>query len=167
MKRRHGRLQRVVGSLIKRWRQQEPLYEQRVPSWDRRARSSAGETIEHGVLNIEYADDDGTRWIDVSVRHPAAGSATEIRNAARRDGEASRRGERTKHERYPGEQLTAFVVELPGRLGGEARDWLKQVVRQNQPADTWTHELTRAYKAVSCTVQSWMARQLRNASGLE
>ena len=57
------------------------------------------------------------------------------------------------------------MVELPGRLGGEAREWLKLQVRQ-LPADTWTHELTRAYKTVSCTVQSFMARQLRAASGL-
>ena len=165
MKRRHGRLQRVVGSLIKRWRQQEPLYEQRVPSWDRRARSSAGETIEHAVLDIEYADDDGTRWIDVSVRHPAAGSDTEVRNAARRDGEASRRGERTKHERYPGQRLTPFVTETPGRIGAEARYWLLSQVRA-LPEDTQARELDHAYRAISCAIQSEVAKQLRRAAGL-
>ena len=86
--------------------------------------------------------------------------------AARKPGEAARRAERTKHERYPGEALTAFAVELPGRLGAEAREWLKQQVRQ-LPSDTWTQELNRAYKVLSCSLQTWMARQLRASSGLK
>ena len=159
-------MQRVVGSLIKRWRHQEPLYEQRVPPWDRRARSSAGETAEHAILDIEYTDDDGTRWIDVSVRHPAAGSATDVRNAARRDGESSRRGERTKHERYPGQRLTPFVMETPGRVGAEARYWLLSQVRA-LPEDTQARELDYAYRAISCAVQSEVAKQLRRAAGLK
>ena len=62
------------------------------------------------------------RWIDVSVRHPAAGTDADRTRAARKPGEASRRAERTKHERCPVEELTAFGVELPGRRGGEARE---------------------------------------------
>ena len=120
----------------------------------------------HHTITVCFTSGNQRRWIDVSVRHPAAGTDADRTRAARKPGEASRRAERTKHERYPGEELTAFVVELPARLGGEAREWLKQQVRQ-LPPDTWTHELTRAYKTVSCTVQSWMARQLRKASGLK
>ena len=164
--RRHKRLEKTVGSLIKRWKDQEPLYEQRVPAWDRRARNSRGETIEHAVLDIQYTDDDGTRWIDVSIRHPAAGNATEVRNAARRDGEASRKGERIKHERYPGSRLTPFVVETPGRIRAEARFWLLAQVRALSE-DTQARELDRAYRAISCTVQSEIAQQLRRAAGLK
>ena len=108
----------------------------------------------------------GTRWIDVSIRHPAAGNATEVRNAARRDGEASRKGERIKHERYPGDRLTPFVVETPGRIGAEARFWLLAQVRA-LPDDTQARELDRAYRAISCAVQSEIAQQLRRAAGLK
>ena len=43
-----------------------------------------------------------------------AASAADAAAAARKPGEAGRRAEREKHERYPGPQLTAFVVELAG-----------------------------------------------------
>ena len=164
---RHAALAKTTAGLLKRWTNQEPLLEQRVPAWDRprRRRAASEDPLERAVLDIEYTTDNQRQWVDVTVRHPAAGTEADRTRAARRAGEAARRAERAKHERYPGENLTAFVVELPGRLGGEAREWLKKQVR-HMPPDTWSHELTRAYKTISCTVQSWMARQLRAASGL-
>ena len=164
---RRAWLAKAVAGLLKRWTNQEPLLEQRVPAWDRqRQRPRPGEDpLERAVLDVEYTAASERRWIDVSVRHPAAGTEADATRAARKPGEAARRAERTKHERYPGEHLKAFIVELPGRLGGEAREWLKQQVR-HLPPDNWTRELNRAYKVVSCSVQSWMARQLRSASGL-
>ena len=101
----------------------------------------------------------------MTVRHPSAGNASEVATAGRRPGEAARRAEREKHERYPGPELVAFAAELPGRLGAEARSWLKQQVRK-LPEDLWTSELTRAYKAVSCAVQTQAALQLRRSHGL-
>ena len=98
----------------------------------------------------------------MSVRHPSGGSPAENNQAARRDGEASRRGERDKHARYPGDALTAFVVEACGRLGAEARQWLRRLA-QGLPEDTRTAELTRAYKVISCAVQTEHAEQLRRA----
>jgi len=54
---RHNRLARVVGSLVKRWRHQEPLYEQRVPTWDRpNRRSRLANTVEHAVRDVEFTD---------------------------------------------------------------------------------------------------------------
>ena len=163
---RHTRLQRAVGGLVVRWRGTRPLYEQRVPTWDRpsRRRSEQGRT-EQAVLDIEYIDDDGRRWIDVTVRHPCAGDENTVRLAARKDGEASRRAEREKHERYPGPRLTPFAVETPGRLGAEARLWLLTQVRA-LPTEQQSKELMRAYKVVSCAVQAETARQLRRAAGL-
>ena len=117
-------------------------------------------------MDIEHSEENQRRWVDVSVRHPAAGSAPDVARAARRAGEAARRGERAKHERYPGPALTAFIVELPGQLGGEARQWLMEQV-QRLPEDLWVTELAHAYKAISCAVQSQMARQLRAAAGLK
>ena len=164
---RRNRLARVVGSFVKRWKQQEPLYDQGVHTWDRatRRRSSAN-SAEHAVLDIEFTDTNGRCWIDVSVRHPAAGDASALRAASRKDGEASRRAERAKHDRYPGPQLVPFVVETPGRIGAEARFWLLAQARA-LPDDTQQAELARAYKAISCAVQSDVAKQLRRAAGLK
>ena len=89
-----------------------------------------------------------------------------MRAAARKDGTACRRAELQKHQRYPGPQLVAFAAELPGRLGSEARQWLKHHVQQ-LPHDLWTEELTRAYKAVSCAIEKHMALQLRRSRGLK
>ena len=165
--RRHARLEQTVGGLIKRWTLQKPLFEQRVPTWDRRRQKRTGEVYwERAILDIEYTDvDDARRWIDVSVRIAMAGSTARVHAAAGRPGEAARRGEREKHCRYPSDQLTAFVVEHGGRLGGEARQWLRRHIEQ-LPDDVQTHEARRAYKVVSCAVQSQIARQLRAASGM-
>ena len=123
--------------------------------------NAAGEQVlERAVLDIEHTDvDNCRRWIDVSVRVAMAGSTAELGFAPRKPGEAARRGEREKHTRYPGQQLTAFVVESGGRLGGEARQWLRRHVEE-LPEDMRTSELNRAYKAISCAVQSQLSRQL-------
>ena len=163
---RHNRLKKVIGSLVKRWTQQEPLYEQRVPAWDRARRSSGGANVELAILDIEYSEDGGRRWIDVTVRQSAAGPDAATRAAAKKDGEATRRAEREKHVRYPGQQLTPFAVETPGRIGAEARFWLLAMVRE-LPADIQSSELSRAYRAISCAVQSEAAKQLRRAAGLK
>ena len=119
---RHGRVIRGVGSLVSRWKRAEPLYEQRVPSWDRPSRSRLPDRpcVERAILDIEYAGEDGRTWMDISIRHSAAGSHSELNAAARRNGEAARRGERAKHARYPGERLCPFVLECGGRWGGGA-----------------------------------------------
>ena len=102
------------------------------------------------------------------MRHPAAGSASERATAGRRAGEAARRGEREKHQRHDaaGDALIAFAVESAGRLGGEAKLWLRKQVGE-LPEDTRPRELARAYKVISCAVQTHVARQLRKASGLK
>ena len=100
------------------------------------------------------------------MRHPLAGSPAEVQRAAKRAGEAARRGEREKHTRYPGDGLTAFAVESYGRVGAEARQWLKKLATE-LPDDVRTAEMTRAYKVISCAVQSELGLQLRAASGLK
>ena len=168
--RRHGDLEKTLGSLAGRWRHCAPLYEQRVPAWDRlRARRPAEgpgpPVLERAVLDLQYAEVDGPWWVDVTVRHPAAGDDAAVRAAARRTGEASRRAEREKHSRYPGDRLTAFAVEIGGRLGAEAREWLLAHVRE-LPEDAQPRELARAYQVISCAVQRRRALQLRRAAGL-
>ena len=163
---RHQVLAVGVGGLIKRWTLEQPLYEQRVPAWDRQrlvARSD-GDPVERAILDIEYTDGNMRRWIDVSVRQAAAGSQGVAARgaAARRAGEAARRGERSKHERHPGPQLTAFVIEANGRWGGEARQWLRQVT-DDLPTTSAVHSrLGRTgSSAVACS------RQSRDKCGLQ
>ena len=165
---RHGRICRGVGSLVTRWTLAAPLFEQRVPAWDRQSRSRAPgtEAVERAVLDVEYQADDGRIWLDIYARHPAAGSTSEVAAAERRDGEAASRGEREKHTRYPGDRLVPFVVECGGRLGGEARQWLRSHVAQ-LPEDRQQQELARAHKVVNCALQGQVARQLRRAAGLQ
>ncbi|CAK0858663.1 unnamed protein product, partial [Prorocentrum cordatum] len=74
-----------------------------------------------------------------------------------RCGEASRRGERDKHARYPGERLTPFVFEAGGRLGAETRVWLKAEVRRLPDAEQ-ARELARAHRALTCGLQGELAR---------
>ena len=117
-------------------------------------------------MDVEFAADDGRKWVDVTIHRPAAGDDSAVRAASRKPGEASRQAERTKHERYPGPQLAPFAVEVGGRLGAEARAFLLSEVRQ-LPRDMQTRELQRAYKAVSCALQVELARQLRKAAGVK
>ena len=122
--------------------------------------------IERAILDIEYSEPDGRQWLDITVRHPAAGCAAALSAAARKDGEAARRGEREKHARYPGDRLVPFSIECGGRLGGEARSWLRAQARA-LPDDIQLSELLRAYRIISCAVQGQVARQLRKAAGLK
>ena len=71
---------------------EQPLLEQRVPTWDRpRLRTASadgasqdGDGIERAVLDIEYTQDAVRKWIDVTVRHPAAFTGSSLARAARR-----------------------------------------------------------------------------------
>ena len=167
MLKKHTRLEGAVAGLVKRWTQQTPLTEQRVPTWDRTRRNRDGtQRTERAIPDIEYTDGGLRRWIDVTIRHPTAGTPSDVDRAARRGGEAARRGEREKHSRYPGDCLTAFAVETFGRVGTEARQWLRRLALA-LPEDQQVAELTRAYKVVSCAVQAELAEQLRAASGLK
>ena len=122
--------------------------------------------MERAILDVEYSDADGRMWMDITIRHPAAGNGCQLRAAARKDGEACRRGEREKHARYPGGRLIPFALETGGRVGGEARQWLRTQVR-DLPEDIQGFELARAYRVVSCGLQGQVARQLRKAAGLK
>ena len=74
------------------------------------------------ILDIEFATDEGRRWVDVTARHPPAGDAGAVRATSRKDGEASRKAERSKHKRSPGPQLTPFADEVGGRVDDAGHD---------------------------------------------
>ena len=83
-----------------------------------------------------------------------------------KNGEASRRAERSKHERYPGPQLKPFAVEVGGRVGAEARAFFLSRIRE-LPQDIQCPVLQRACKVVSCALQTEVSRQLRKAASLK
>ena len=64
--RHNGLLHRVAG-LVERWTHQTALKEQRVPAWDRPAPRGPPGQVEQAVVDVEYQDSDGRRWVDVSV----------------------------------------------------------------------------------------------------
>ena len=101
----------------------------------------------------------------MTIRQGAAGTAAARLKASKKDGEPSRRAERKKHARYPTSELVAFAVEGLGRLGGEARAWLKAGA-YSQLGDVQVAELTRAHRIISAAVQGETARALRSAAGL-
>ena len=130
-------------------------------------RQKADSSTEHAILDAIALLLSGRQLIDVTVRQGAAGSAAARLAASRRDGMPSRVAEREKHKRYPGppNRLVPFVVEGCGRLGGEARAWLRMGA-SGQPVDLLVSELTRAHRVVSAAVQGETARVLRAAAGL-
>ena len=79
----------------------------------------------------------------------------------------SRVAEREKHSRYPdtANRLVPFVVEGCGRLGAEARGWLRMGA-SGQPEDRLVAELSRSHRVISAAVQGETARALRAAAGL-
>ena len=160
--RKHGTLEKGVAGLARRWYGVEPATEQRVPELDRILPDGRVLTA---VLDVVVPLLSGRQLIDVTVAQGAAGTAADRLAASRRDGVPSRRAEAKKHERYPCRELVAFAVEGCGRLGGEARAWLRMGAA-GQPPDTLVAELTRGQRIVSAAVQGETARALRSAAGL-
>ena len=159
---KHGRTARAVAGLARRWYDLEPGLEQRIPELDRQR---ADGSVEYARLDLAVPLLSGRQLIDVTIRQGAAGSAAARLKASKKDGLPSRRAEREKHARYPTDQLVAFAVEGCGRLGGEARAWLKAGAH-SQLGDIQVSELTRAHRVVSAAVQGETARVLRAAAGL-
>ena len=159
---KHGRLARATAGLARRWYGVEPRLEQRIPELDYQ---KADGSIKHAIMDVVVPHNMGRELIDVTVRQGAAGSAEARLAASKRDGVPSRRAEQQKHARYPTRELVAFAVEGFGRLGGEARGWLKKGA-YSQLGDLQVAELTRAHRVVSAAVQGETARALRAAAGL-
>ena len=102
------------------------LTEQFVPRWDR---VNAQGQLERARLDVVFADAQGRQvYLDVAVTDPATTCVQEQRRRARRNGAAALREEDAKRIRYPGPELTPFVIETFGRLGASADAFLRSVV---------------------------------------
>jgi len=159
---RHIELEKAVAGLARRWHGVEPKLEQHITELDQQ---NADGTSRRAVLDVVVPFIAGRQLIDVTVRQGDAESRAAVRAAAAKDGLPSPKAEQEKHARYPAPGLVAFAVEGCGRLGGEARSWLR-IGASTQPADMQVKELTRARRVISAVVQGQTARALRASAGL-
>ena len=163
---RHASLARSVGRMAAEHRGTVVRYEQRTPALDKIITlqpSGETKTLE-AILDVVYDNMPGQVLLDVRVCSPCAGEHAWVQAAARRDGEAAARQVRNKETRY-GPTVTPFVVETGGRPSKEAREWVRTLARDSQHdeppsmlgAGIWAH--------ISCTLQRYIAVQLRKAEG--
>ena len=113
--------------------------------------------VDHGVGH-------GTTLIGIRVCSPCAGEFACVLAASRRDREAAARQVRNKETRY-GPTVTPFVVETGGRPSREAREWVRALVRDSQQDDPPATLGANIWAHVSCTLQRYIAVQLRRAEG--
>ena len=106
----------------------------------------------------------GTTLIDVRGCSPCAGEPAKIQAAARRDGEATARQVRNNVARYS-DSVVPVVVETGGRPSKEAREWVRALVRESVHDGTPAVLGARVWAHLSCTLQRYIATQLRKAEG--
>ena len=96
-----------------------------MPRWER----LGADGLERAVLDVVVLrDPPGPLYIDVSVVEATSADASAPWACARRPGLAAADRERTKHSRYPGEELLPAVLEAGGRWGREFRLWARSVL---------------------------------------
>ena len=124
--------------------------EQRVPKWDTRE--------EEARLDVALLDPAlGELFIDISLTDsvfPGA-STRAIHGIARR--------ERKKHKRYPGQGLVPFVLDVRGRWGKEAKNFVQAVVG-TLPKESRVEALQHCRRLVAHALQSAVATQLLTAA---
>ena len=84
--------------------------------------------IERAQLHVCFDDSQGWRvYVDVAITDAATRDVYKLRSRAARDGVAAADKEDRKRIRYPGPDLTPFVVEALGRMGSGADALLRSV----------------------------------------
>ncbi len=159
---RHDAMGRVLGSTVQEVLGVRCQYEQRVPQLDR----MTGGELERAVMDVVYQDPDlGTQFIDVSVVSARAGVQARVMTAARREGHAAERACALKKARY-GEAVLPFVLELGGRPSGPAMAWVRTLVARAGEDSEMPLLGAQVWGRISCTLQRYVALQLRRAAGL-
>ena len=114
-------------------------------------------------LGVCFNDLQGRRvYLDVAVTDPATSCVHERRQRAARNGAAAAREEDSKRLRYPGPDLTPFVLESFGRLGPSADAFLRSVVPKD--ADNRAVLLGQARQTLSVLVQMSTAELILSAA---
>ena len=147
---RHDGQRRTTARILRRHRigVEEEI---RVPEWDR-TRADGTTQCARLDLRVEGGPGGPVRFADNRVTHPLARS--HVREAARADGAAARRGERDKHYRY-GRGVVALLTETYGRLGPEALHWWRGLAKQVAEADPLLRD--RGKWAVAGLLSQWWA----------
>ena len=139
-------------------------YEQFQPQLDKVIEVDGKSEMHRAVLDVCYHDSEGQQLLDVRICSPCAGEAPKVQAAALRDGEAATRQVRAKIARY-GETVTPFIVEVGGRPSKEAREWVQDVVRRTVLDGHSSILGATVWAMLSCTLQRYVAIQLRKAEG--
>lgn len=136
------------------------LTEQFVPSWDRL--NEQGQLL-RARLDVVFNDAQGRRvYLDAAVSDPATPNVHELRQRANRNAAAAMREEDAKRLRYPGPELTPFVLESLGRLGPSADAFLRAVVPKDM--ENRAHVMSQARQSLSVLLQTCTAELVLSAA---
>ena len=150
---RHDALVRCIAQLSSRNLDPRPALEQIIPEL---ARPVAGQ-IGQARLDVVAYDGAARSLIDVVVVSVLAGDDSFRRACARRDGHAARRAEIAKRDRYTSQDLVPFALETCGRLGADARAFVRKL---SEAAEEPVKEAQYIYRAISSVLQNSVAQQL-------
>ena len=150
---RHDGVVRCLGQLMARNLDPRPRLEQIIPEL---ARPVPGQ-VEQARLDIVGHDGASRVLVDVVVVSALAGDSSFRRACARRDAHVARRAEIAKRARYSSGDLVPFALETGGRLGTEARAFLRKCA---EASDEPLREILYLQRAVSSVLQSGIAQQL-------
>ena len=154
----------AVRDFLARWVQERVdstvLTEQIVSQWARKH----GELVEQAQLDVTWNQPGRKHCIDVVLVAPDDGSEAVERVRADRPGLAAKRAEEAKHRRYPTAhgtpRLTPFAIEHMGRVGDEARTWLRELVRRTDEDPHGSVDSVAFWQGLSAVVQSACVEQL-------
>ena len=121
-----------------------------------------GGVIERAKLDVCFDDSQGRRvYAYVAITDAATDDVHKLRSRAARDGAAAMDKEDRKRLRYPGPDLTPFVVEAFGRIGYGA-DALLRSIAPPDPTER-SRELGAARQSLSALVQMGNAELVLSA----
>ena len=141
-----------------------PQFEQRLPELDYVKQDGS---VKRAIMDVVHGHPQmGRLWIDVAVVSPQAGDAAHQLRATRVDGAAAKEACKYKRRRY-GDQVIPFVLEVGGRPSDEARAFVHRVLHadplmEGSAAERGAH----FWRVLSCTLQRYVALQLRHSAGL-
>ena len=118
--------------------------------------------VKRAKLDVCFDDAQGRRtYLDVAFTDAATTCKQTLLARAKQDGAAARAKEDKKRERYPGPDLTPFVVEAFGRLGGTADAFLRSVAPRDP--ELRSKVLGAARQTLSVLLQTGNAELLLSA----
>jgi hypothetical protein len=161
--RRHNAVARTLAEVVRDTCGATCRFEQHVPRLD----DVKDGVPRRAIMDVVFQAPDGAVvLVDVSLVSACAGPAQRLMASARRDGAAADEACQLKRRRY-GPEVVPFVMELGGRPSDHARAWMRKVLawggdRVEGPRLTGAE----AWARVSCTLQRYVAAQLRAAAGV-